>query len=200
MRYFFVLQQSKFRSIHRCGISHNGHLQLMANLKRNEHVFEPKRVRWEPILSHGKRLQQECRAAAALLRHLGNKPVLPREHLRWKRPPVDWCKLNTDGVVRRGSGLALFVDIRKLVVEVDSLDAIRVIRQALEGQSSPTLVFYIIELLNRSWSVKLQHVPREANRLADGMAKLASTEDFMCRHFLSPLDSVLRLVQLDCLD
>ncbi|KAK8593360.1 hypothetical protein V6N12_045442 [Hibiscus sabdariffa] len=49
---------------------------------------------------------------------------------------------------------------RNLVVEVDSLEAIRVVQQGLAGQSSLSLAFYIVELLHLSWSVKLEHVLR----------------------------------------
>ncbi|KAK8974879.1 hypothetical protein V6N11_066421 [Hibiscus sabdariffa] len=67
--------------------------------------------------------------------------------------------------------------IRNLVVEVDSLDAIGVVQQGLLGRISLALVRPIVDMLNHSWSVKIQHIFCEGNRLARGMTKLASTED-----------------------
>ncbi|KAK8601120.1 hypothetical protein V6N12_050962 [Hibiscus sabdariffa] len=109
MRSSFELRQSKFRCMHLCRISLDGHLPLMdwifTNLtnsrkfawdgeswellfgslvwllwlRRNECIFEPEKVRWVPILSHEKQLQQECRAAVAVFRQLGVEPIFPWE-------------------------------------------------------------------------------------------------------------------------
>ncbi|KAK8503513.1 hypothetical protein V6N12_066200 [Hibiscus sabdariffa] len=72
---------------------------------RNEHIFEPKKMHWEPILSHGKRLQQECRSLTILARQSSVVPALARDSIRWEKPPEGWCKLNTDGAVMGELGM-----------------------------------------------------------------------------------------------
>ncbi|KAK8981466.1 hypothetical protein V6N11_027882 [Hibiscus sabdariffa] len=65
-------------------------------LRRNGRNFDPDCTQLELILSQGKRLQQECRAVVAAGRQPGCEPTLPQNQIRWERPPMDWCKLNTN--------------------------------------------------------------------------------------------------------
>ncbi|KAK8518326.1 hypothetical protein V6N12_017477 [Hibiscus sabdariffa] len=171
------------------------------------------------ILSHGKRLQHECRAIVVVVRQPGVEPVLPRDQIRWERSPVGLVSDQGRWIIGflKGIGVCSVLDVelwgiyeglltawsvgtRNLVVEVDSLEVIRVVQQSLAGFSSLSLVVYIVKLLQRLWSVKLQHVLREGNRLVDGMTKFATIDYFMCYRFLSPSNNVLQLIQLYCPD
>ncbi|KAL4284696.1 hypothetical protein GQ457_16G012460 [Hibiscus cannabinus] len=186
------------------------------------------------------RLKNECRAVTVLSQPPSVQSIAPRDSVRWEKPAVGWCKLNTDGLVRGEIGLASFggviqsdqgswivgfskgigvcsvldaelwgiyeglltawsVSIQQLVVEVDSIDAIRVIHQGLAGFISLSIVAYIVQLVRRSWSVQFQHIPREGNRLADSIAKRATFDDLVCRRFLSIPEGMMELVQMDCL-
>ncbi|KAK9008451.1 hypothetical protein V6N11_075345 [Hibiscus sabdariffa] len=84
-----------------------GSLLWILWLQRNERIFEPEKVRWETVLSYGKRLVQKCQDIATLFRLPRVGPVLSRDEVCWKKPPVGWCKLNTDGVVKGHSRMAL---------------------------------------------------------------------------------------------
>ncbi|KAK8548088.1 hypothetical protein V6N12_061010 [Hibiscus sabdariffa] len=104
-----------------------GSLVWLLWIWRNERIFEPEKVHWEPILSHGKHLQQECRAVATAFRQPGVEPALPRDQIQWEKPPKGWCKLNTDGAVTYD-----LVGTKNLMVEVDSMEAIHVVQQVKE--------------------------------------------------------------------
>ncbi|KAK9023643.1 hypothetical protein V6N11_003852 [Hibiscus sabdariffa] len=166
-------------------------LRVKTFIWRNECIFDPGCTRWEPILSHGRRLQQECQSAVGAGCRFGNDVALVRNRVRWMRPPEYWSKLNSYGAVRgalglascggvirpdqgcwiigfsRGIGVCSVLDaklwgiykelltvwsvgIQNLVIEVDSLDALRVIQQGLTGYQTYAMVSLIVELLNRS--------------------------------------------------
>ncbi|QHN91804.1 Putative ribonuclease H protein [Arachis hypogaea] len=62
-------------------------------------------------------------------------------------------------------------DIKKLIVELDSKRGLEL--TANPSQHHPTLtraIRRITGLVKRNWKVKMQHVLREANKIADGMA------------------------------
>ncbi|KAK8589763.1 hypothetical protein V6N12_024154 [Hibiscus sabdariffa] len=124
--------------------------------------------------------------------------------LLWNRRNArvfDVCNLNSDGAelwgIYESLRAAWSVGIRKLVEEVDSLNAIRAIQEGLDGQSAFTPVPYIVELLNHDRSFKLEHIRREGNRLADSLAKLASFDDLLCQHLLAAPACILPVVQSD---
>ncbi|KAK8507444.1 hypothetical protein V6N12_072703 [Hibiscus sabdariffa] len=83
-----------------CEIKAVNDIFLWTANERNGRIFDPDCTCWKPILSHGKRLQQECRAAIVAGSQAGNEAALLWNQNRWKRLLEDWCKLNTDGAVR----------------------------------------------------------------------------------------------------
>ncbi|KAK9037274.1 hypothetical protein V6N11_022193 [Hibiscus sabdariffa] len=99
--------------------------------------------------------------------------------------------------IYEGLHVAWSVGVRKLVVEIGSLDAVRAIQQGLDGRSAFTLVPYIVELLNRDWYFKLEHIRRVGNRLADNLTKLVSFDDLLCHRLLVVPDCILSVLKSD---
>ncbi|KAK8507305.1 hypothetical protein V6N12_008646 [Hibiscus sabdariffa] len=54
-------------------------------------------------------------------------------------------------------------------------------------RGSSTLLAFLMDLLDRPWEVRLEHVRRSGNALADRMAKKASGNDLIVCRFLDPL-------------
>ncbi|KAK8565222.1 hypothetical protein V6N12_058792 [Hibiscus sabdariffa] len=75
---------------------------------------------------------------------------------------------------------------RKVVVEVDSLEALRFISKGSKDHDSLGLVLHIRELCERQWSVSFQHIHREGNRAADRLAKLTNCEMLDTRVYYAP--------------
>ncbi|KAL4289737.1 hypothetical protein GQ457_14G014320 [Hibiscus cannabinus] len=76
--------------------------------------------------------------------------------------------------------------ITRIVIELDCLEAVRMIKLASLPPGSPTILFHLRELLVRSWCVEVFHIDREKNRLAHDLAKLASGPSLCPIYFLYP--------------
>ncbi|KAK8996575.1 hypothetical protein V6N11_081844 [Hibiscus sabdariffa] len=85
--------------------------------------------------------------------------------------------------------------IAKFKVETDSLDAYPILTESSTACGGSTLVPYILELLSRPWEVRMSHVKRGGNALADCMVKVAPVSDFIVHRYLdAPLDCI-RIVE-----
>ncbi|KAK9019781.1 hypothetical protein V6N11_054289 [Hibiscus sabdariffa] len=71
-----------------------------------------------------------------------------------------------------GLAYAWDLHIRRVIVETDCLEALRLLKVGSNGQVSPDLVLHVLELCHRPWDVSLRQLKRDANRDADQMAKL----------------------------
>ncbi|KAK9041088.1 hypothetical protein V6N11_016210 [Hibiscus sabdariffa] len=87
-----------------------------------------------------------------------------------------------------------------LIVEVDSSDAINLIRQYKVGEATLALVPHIVSLINRNWAIQLSHVLRKGNVLADCMAKISHWNDLICHRFLLSPESLVSMVEQDSHD
>ncbi|KAL4351355.1 hypothetical protein GQ457_06G013440 [Hibiscus cannabinus] len=76
--------------------------------------------------------------------------------------------------------------ITRIVIELDCLEAVRMIKLASLPPGSPTILFHLRELLSRPWCVEVFHIDREKNRLAHDLAKLASGPSLCPIYFLYP--------------
>ncbi|KAK8494673.1 hypothetical protein V6N11_076642 [Hibiscus sabdariffa] len=75
--------------------------------------------------------------------------------------------------VHVGLEVAWSLGCRKLLVELDNQDAIRIMQQRHGCSGVSSLVNYIQEALQRPWEVVVQYVPRTSNMVADRIAKMA---------------------------
>ncbi|KAL4334394.1 hypothetical protein GQ457_07G013410 [Hibiscus cannabinus] len=110
--------------------------------------------------------------------------------------------------VLEGLRLAWSRQVAALVLEVDSLEVYECLlyRKSCGGFSA--MVHSIFELLDRPWQVLLSRVPRSANKVADGLAKLCHVpadsevlvlDNFSAHVFFDPPVSLLHLLQDDWL-
>ncbi|KAL4386440.1 hypothetical protein GQ457_09G009190 [Hibiscus cannabinus] len=74
--------------------------------------------------------------------------------------------------VHEGLVQAWALGLRRVVVEVDSLSVLRLMLHRNDTEVPMTIVHHIFELLSRDWLIKFVHVYREANAVADRLAKL----------------------------
>ncbi|KAK9030542.1 hypothetical protein V6N11_031967 [Hibiscus sabdariffa] len=84
-----------------------------------------------------------------------------------------------------------------VIVEVDSADVIRLIRNSLASANGPLLLLHIGALGNRVWDVQFQQVMRSDNIIADRMVKLADSGDFEVHKFSVPPVAVVDLLAAD---
>ncbi|KAL4298002.1 hypothetical protein GQ457_12G029880 [Hibiscus cannabinus] len=62
-----------------------------------------------------------------------------------------------------------------------------------------TIVHHIFELLSRDWLIKFVHVYREANAVADRLAKSVPLDLLEFRIFVDPPYFITALLQVDCM-
>ncbi|XP_039010231.1 uncharacterized protein LOC120138919 [Hibiscus syriacus] len=105
-----------------------------------------------------------------------------------------------------GVSLAWDLGERRVIIEVDSLEALEAIRMARTGNHRLTILVHVVEMLQFDWSVQFQYidwsvqfqyVAREGNGVADCLAKLAVQGNAGVCTFSYPPDEVLPLLQLD---
>ncbi|XP_039046542.1 uncharacterized protein LOC120186741 [Hibiscus syriacus] len=66
------------------------------------------------------------------------------------------------------------------------MDTIRMIKQYGISSAQRTILAHISALLQQNWTVDLQHVNRERNKVADAMTKVARQQDLELTWFLNP--------------
>ncbi|MBA0770722.1 hypothetical protein Gotri_019321, partial [Gossypium trilobum] len=100
-------------------------------------------------------------------RHLGNCIVLQAEL---------WGILD---------GLNLILDRRfkKILIKIDSLEALNAIMEDTSGNSNSAIVKRIHQTLKRVKQWEIQHIPREDNLIADSLAKTVRTSVTGLDHF-----------------
>ncbi|KAK8534112.1 hypothetical protein V6N12_047509 [Hibiscus sabdariffa] len=84
-----------------------------------------------------------------------------------------------------------------LVVESDSLEALRSIKAGRNGQLASGLVLHILELCGRRWDVSFSHIKCGGNKAVDCMAKLAIFDGLETSFFQDPPQAVVPLLQAD---
>ncbi|KAK8658727.1 hypothetical protein V6N13_036924 [Hibiscus sabdariffa] len=98
----------------------------------------------------------------------------------WKRPPAGWLKVNTDGA--RNSS------------------TVNAVKKRRNGFARIPILTQVLALLDEEWDVQVCRVPRRVNRVADGLAKIASFDSLECITFEAPPDAIAALLQLDALE
>ncbi|KAE8667737.1 hypothetical protein F3Y22_tig00112383pilonHSYRG00541 [Hibiscus syriacus] len=87
--------------------------------------------------------------------------------------------------------------MRKIIIEFDSLDAIRLLSNRRMGNSSLTILKHIYVLMDRQWEVRFQHVLRHDNRITDSLASRAGPNVIDTQIWLSPLDEMINMFNDD---
>ncbi|KAE8718637.1 hypothetical protein F3Y22_tig00110007pilonHSYRG00083 [Hibiscus syriacus] len=86
---------------------------------------------------------------------------------------------------------------RHIIIETDSLETIKVVKQARDDAFRFTVLHSVEALLQRNWVVRFQHIPRQGNRITDCMAKIADRRSMECIHFVESPELVRQLLQED---
>ncbi|KAK8565282.1 hypothetical protein V6N12_058849 [Hibiscus sabdariffa] len=77
------------------------------------------------------------------------------------------------------------IGIKKLILELNSLEAIRLIERASGNLMISSLVSHVLLLMQRDWDVMLVDMSQEDNHIAYGMSKIVRREDLLWHRFLS---------------
>lgn len=82
--------------------------------------------------------------------------------------------------------LAWGMGVRKVILEMDSLEAVTLVQRPLADISSLATVRDVRRLLRRKWKVQVVHVYRERNTIADALANYGCLSDFtvLCNYWL----------------
>ncbi|CAA7024106.1 unnamed protein product [Microthlaspi erraticum] len=112
----------------------------------------------------------------------GKRPRVERM-IGWQGPPVGWLRLNTDGASHGNPGAASAGGVIKdgdgrwipqLELEVDSEMVAGFLQRGISHSHSLAFLVRLCHgFLSKDWTVRIVHVFREGNRLADGLANLA---------------------------
>ncbi|XP_061340875.1 myrcene synthase, chloroplastic-like [Gastrolobium bilobum] len=88
---------------------------------------------------------------------------------------------------------------QRVMVETDSMDACELITQGcVDSHPCHLLMLRIREMLEKSWMVRVDHVNRECNRVADWLARQASQVDWSIVWLSEPPEGCLDLLLEDC--
>ncbi|CAN1179696.1 Putative ribonuclease H protein At1g65750 [Linum perenne] len=100
--------------------------------------------------------------------------------------------------LRDGLSLSWVLGFRKIQVESDCLDVVEIVA-ATDIQDHPQAVLgtAIKELLSRSWSCTLSHVFREANKVADLLARSSHEDERGERWLLEAPNLVAQAIEED---
>ncbi|KAL4347067.1 hypothetical protein GQ457_17G009150 [Hibiscus cannabinus] len=118
----------------------------------------------------------------------------PRSAARWTLPLDGWVKGNSDGAVGGpdrmvAAGGVLCGDtgecFRKVELETDNSLAVEILLGHSLALNSSALVSDLKAMIGRRWEVRVTHILREANRVADGLASLARGE---WHYIVAPLE------------
>ncbi|KAK8609722.1 hypothetical protein V6N13_093137 [Hibiscus sabdariffa] len=98
-----------------------------------------------------------------------------------------WCGLQ----------LAWEKGCRRIILEVDSLDVVKALKEDRRQGHVCTLLLHIRLLIQRNLAVQVVHVLRSANSVADRLAKLATPGSNCVTYFANPPPSIEPILQGD---
>ncbi|KAE8726832.1 hypothetical protein F3Y22_tig00005974pilonHSYRG00037 [Hibiscus syriacus] len=84
---------------------------------------------------------------------------------------------------------------RQVMAETDCLEAARMLQESYRRASIITLLDCVKALTHRDWNVVLKYIHRNANKVADTLAKLATARGEVHMVFTTPPMEVVDLVQ-----
>lgn len=90
-----------------------------------------------------------------------------------------------------GLHLAWNLGIEKLVLEMDSIEAIQLIQTNSTEQHHSVVLRAIKGLLQLDWIIQIKHEFRDGNKVVDGLAQMASSRPLSKLIYMQPLDEIL---------
>ncbi|KAK8612901.1 hypothetical protein V6N13_093005 [Hibiscus sabdariffa] len=90
-----------------------------------------------------------------------------------------------------------FNSMVEVILEVDSHDAFRFLRNDSMEDGHCAIMWQLLELRRRDWIVRLNVIPRQCNMVVDGLAKLASSSSFEVISYSALPPSIQSLVLVD---
>ncbi|KAK5832914.1 hypothetical protein PVK06_016722 [Gossypium arboreum] len=87
--------------------------------------------------------------------------------------------------------------IRKVIFEVNNLDAIQMLHNSMLDVHRYTVARDVKQLSQNQWEVNIQHVNKEVNRVADTLVKQALRWELSFYNFLQPTNHILKLIHDD---
>ncbi|KAE8707428.1 hypothetical protein F3Y22_tig00110384pilonHSYRG00841 [Hibiscus syriacus] len=117
----------------------------------------------------------------------------------WQPPPHNWFEAELWGI-HEGLSHSWNLGERLITMEIDSLEVIRMLKKNTKRGSILTLIDCVNELINRNLNVDLKHISRNANKVADRLAKIAVTRGEVHIVFSTPPWEVIDIVQREAED
>ncbi|KAL4319829.1 hypothetical protein GQ457_18G007350 [Hibiscus cannabinus] len=113
--------------------------------------------------------------------------------IRWQAPQEGWIKINIDATVA-GKLWAIHDalqrawdrGLRKINLESDCLDVVRILNGKSTSLLGNGLVATIFKLLRYDWTVSISHINRACNGVADRLATLSKTNNIDDLQLLEP--------------
>ncbi|KAE8707641.1 hypothetical protein F3Y22_tig00110378pilonHSYRG00042 [Hibiscus syriacus] len=102
--------------------------------------------------------------------------------------------------VLEGLSHAWNLDARQVIIELDNMEACKLVSQRQQKHTNPVILQHIQEWLNKGWEVSFNQVKSQANRQADNITKLVQKNDFLGRSYHSAPIAVHALLHEDMLD
>ncbi|KAK8998657.1 hypothetical protein V6N11_084043 [Hibiscus sabdariffa] len=99
--------------------------------------------------------------------------------------------------------LVVFSKIMRVVgviLEVDSAYAVAAMHHQRKGRVRVPILTQVMALLDMAWEVQVCRIPRQVNRVADGLAKIARLDSLKCEYFEVPPAGIDALLLLDALE
>ncbi|MBA0576018.1 hypothetical protein Golob_000056, partial [Gossypium lobatum] len=86
---------------------------------------------------------------------------------------------------------------RKVEVKCDNALLVELLLFGGGASSSLVELRLLHQFLHRKWEIRIRHIPRTLNDVADHMTKCANIGSSLIRLFRSPLASVMNLLERD---
>ncbi|KAK8713395.1 hypothetical protein V6N13_148613 [Hibiscus sabdariffa] len=83
---------------------------------------------------------------------------------------------------------------RQVILEIDSLDALRLLRNDSPVQGGYSLLMQLQKLQKQGWIIRIQHIAREGNIVEEGLAKEGFSNSFDVSYYLPPPSTFVRVL------
>ncbi|KAK9015955.1 hypothetical protein V6N11_007042 [Hibiscus sabdariffa] len=172
--------------------------------RRRSMVLDADFVERECVLDRGNRFIEECRAAYSQLLSV---PMAVQRRGQWWEGPQRGCVKGFARSIGRSSVIVAELwaisdglrhawngGFRRVELETDNAEATNICNGLSPALQHNVLVSVIHDLLLRSWQVRIHHVGRSGNAVADKLARLGQQYMLQGSYFTTPPVEVVGLV------